>query len=184
MVFGNGSTLLLVSAQQGVGWSLTTHASEKQFDGLSQAALKEYAVAATQGWAPKFQKVIEGSNMSDLLSLGGFYDKDPAHKARIQSVVLLGDAAHPMSPFRGEGANMAMLDALVLADALLNRGTTLEGALSSYEREMLQRSRNYVLLSRNAAREMHSRNWWVQCKLKAKLRIANFFIKRRRRSGR
>jgi hypothetical protein len=66
----------------------------------------------------------------------------------------------------------------------VEEGGTLEEALPSYEREMLQRSRNYVLLSRNAAREMHSRNWWVQCKLKAKLRIANFFIKRRRRSGR
>ena len=184
MVLGNGSTLFLLKAERGVGWSLTTRAPEKQFDGLSQVALKEHALAATRGWASKFQSVVEGSDTSALLSLGGFYDKEPLRKARTQCLVLLGDAAHPMSPFRGEGANMAMQDALVLADALQERGTDLEAALPSYEREMLQRSRKYVLLSRKAAREMHSTSWWVQYIRNAKLRVARFFLKRQRgRSG-
>jgi 2-polyprenyl-6-methoxyphenol hydroxylase-like FAD-dependent oxidoreductase len=88
-----------------------------------------------------------------------------------------------MSPFRGEGANMAMQDALVLADALLERGTNLEAALSSYEREMLHRSRKYVLLSRKAARETHSTSWLVQYIRNTKLRVASFFMKRHRRLG-
>ena len=181
MVLGNASTLFMLKAEQGVGWSLTTRAPEKQFDGVCQAALKEHAVAATRGWAPKFESVVGGSDPSDLLSLGGFYDKEPLHKARTQRIVLLGDAAHPMSPFRGEGANMAMQDALVLADALVKSGANLEAALSCYEREMLQRSRKYVLLSRKAAREMHSTSWWVQYIRNAKLRVASFFMKRHRR---
>ena len=181
MVLGNGSTLFLLKAEQGVGWSLATHAPEKQFDGLSQVALKEHALAAMRGWAPKFENVVGGSDPTTLLSLGGFYDKEPLHKARTQSIVLLGDAAHPMSPLRGEGANTAMLDALVLADALVKSGANLEAALSCYEREMLQRSRKYVLLSRKAAREMHSTSWWVQYIRNAKLRVASFFMKRHRR---
>jgi 2-polyprenyl-6-methoxyphenol hydroxylase-like FAD-dependent oxidoreductase len=181
MVLGNGSTLFMLKAGQGVGWSLTTRAPEKHFEGLSQAALKAHAVAATRGWAPKFEGVVGESDPSDLLSLGGFYDREPLRKARAQGIVLLGDAAHPMSPFRGEGANMAMQDALVLADALVKSGANLEAALSSYEREMLQRSRKYVLLSRKAAREMHSTSWWVRCIRNAKLRGANFFLNRHRR---
>jgi 2-polyprenyl-6-methoxyphenol hydroxylase-like FAD-dependent oxidoreductase len=86
-----------------------------------------------------------------------------------------------MSPFRGEGANTAMQDALVLADALAKSEANLEAALSSYEREMLNRSRKYVLLSRDSAREMHSTNWWTQRIRNAKFRIADFFMKRHQR---
>ena len=132
MALGSGSSLFMLKDVEGVGWSLTTRAPEKEFDGLCHAALKEHAIAATRGWASAFERVVSESDPSDLLSLGGFYDRNPLAKAHTDGVVLLGDAAHPMSPFRGEGANTAMQDALVLADALAKSEANLEVALSSY----------------------------------------------------
>lgn len=55
-------------------------------------------------------------------------------------ITLLGDAAHWMPPFAGEGVNMAMLDALQLSKALTDPNfSSTQAAISSYENQMLSR---------------------------------------------
>ncbi|MDE1178159.1 MAG: FAD-dependent monooxygenase [Edaphobacter sp.] len=54
------------------------------------------------------------------------------------NATLIGDAAHVMPPYAGEGVNMAMLDALVLSRALLS-ATDIASAIASYEAEMFAR---------------------------------------------
>lgn len=63
-------------------------------------------------------------------------------------VTLLGDAAHLISPFAGEGVNLAMLDATELALAIMN-SNDLTKTIHEYEQTMFARASKFAVESAN-----------------------------------
>ncbi len=75
------------------------------------------------------------------------------------NLTLIGDAAHVMPPFAGEGVNMAMLDALELSECLTSDlYETLEEAISVYEIQMQKRAAIIAKESLDNGELMHAEN--------------------------
>jgi 2-polyprenyl-6-methoxyphenol hydroxylase-like FAD-dependent oxidoreductase len=71
---------------------------------------------------------------------------DHKWKTRV-GITLVGDAAHLMTPFAGEGANMAMWDGANLADAIakvVQQGQDLKTCLEEYEQFMFETCGKYA----------------------------------------
>jgi len=83
------------------------------------------------------------------------YDRDPIPQWTSGRVTVLGDAAHPMLPYLGQGACQAMEDGCVLAMALDARPDDVPGALQLYERSRRPRASQVVLEARARGVDNH-----------------------------
>jgi salicylate hydroxylase len=83
------------------------------------------------------------------------YDRDPIPQWTAGRVTVLGDAAHPMLPYLGQGACQAMEDGCVLAMALEAMPDDVPGALQLYERSRRPRASQVVLEARARGVDNH-----------------------------
>ena len=154
---------------ESVMWQLSFPMAEEEAKNLSAKgpkALKEEACRRTQWHAP-IPQILEAT-LEAQISGYPVYDREvlkPEDFKNAKNVTLIGDASHPMSPFKGQGANQALLDALALARAIskgcqtqLNWKTAglRASVLADFEAEMLARSEIKVKDSAAAAEFLHS----------------------------
>lgn len=150
-------------------WQLSFPMPEQEAKALSaqgKSALKHEALRRCQ-WHYPIPEILAATPETHI---SGYpvYDRAPLvpeYLAKAGPVTLLGDAAHPMSPFKGQGANQALLDALALAREITKSCRpqsqwreigARKTALTHFETEMLQRSASKVKDSADAAQFLHS----------------------------
>lgn len=152
-----------------VMWQLSFPMPEDEAKALSaqgRIALKHEAMRRCPWHDPITQ--LLAATPENLVSGYPVYDRallDADLLTQAGKATLIGDAAHPMSPFKGQGANQALLDALALARGITRecrplsqwRETGIRKALlTEFEAEMLERSAAKVKDSAEAAEFLHS----------------------------
>ena len=166
---GNERIYIMPYDADSVMWQLSFPMPEADARALSAQgahALKTEACRRTQWHSPIPQ--ILAATLEAQVSGYPVYDREllqPAWLEQAGAVTLIGDAAHPMSPFKGQGANQALLDALALARGIfqgcrpLSQWRTMgirKSVLSGFEAAMLERSAAKVTDSAEAAQFLHS----------------------------
>jgi salicylate hydroxylase len=101
---------------------------------------------------PDALELIRGISSGSLFKWG-LRDREPAQHYTEGRVALLGDAAHPMTPFLGQGACMAIEDALILGRAFA-AASTPEAAFAIYQAARRDRANGVQLASRQQADEV------------------------------
>jgi salicylate hydroxylase len=97
------------------------------------------------GWHESLLRIFSAGEVWYKWAL---YDRDPISQWTRGRVTVLGDAAHPMLPYLGQGACQAIEDGCVLAAALASEPTDPVAALARYERSRRPRASQVVLASR------------------------------------
>ena len=166
---GNERIYIMPYSSDSVMWQLSFPMPEKEAKALSAQgaqALKEEASRRCQ-WHDPIPQILAATQEA-LVSGYPAYDRAPLKSELLEKgaqVTLIGDAAHPMSPFKGQGANQALLDALSLARGITKGCRPLsqwreagvrESVLTEFEAEMLERSAKKVKESREAAEFLHT----------------------------
>jgi salicylate hydroxylase len=101
---------------------------------------------------PDVLQMIESIEPKTLFKWG-LRDREPLRQWTLGRASMLGDAAHPMSPFLGQGAVVAIEDGMVLGRCFAKAGTP-EEALQLYEAARKQRANAAQIHSRERVNAM------------------------------
>lgn len=143
---GKGFGFMMVGKNR-MYWYAAALAPENQPD--AAVGRKKELENMFQDWFPSISELIAATDEADIIKTN-LYDRVPALPWSKQNVTLLGDAAHPTLPTLGQGACMALEDALVITNCLLEYSEPAV-AFCKYESLRFPRTKSIVKQSLRSA---------------------------------
>ena len=164
MAFGNEKNILMGQKGNGdLGFYASFRADENWtinsgLDFNDKLQVLDWFKKAYPEWSHVWYELFENAEVPFIPRPIYCMPTDQTWEARF-NLTMIGDAAHVMPPFAGEGANMAMLDSLELSEHLTseNHQSLLE-AISEFESNMRKRAAASAQESLQNGERMHSKN--------------------------
>lgn len=146
---GDGSVVFYTGCQTDECW-----AKNSGIDFTDTSAVTQWFTTEFFDWDPLWTTLFENAEPAFIPRPQYCMPPDQQWGA-LPNLTMIGDAAHLMPPYAGEGVNMAMLDALELASALHEFQEPLS-AIACYEKNMCRRAGAIAQMTLNQTQAMHS----------------------------
>lgn len=151
-------------------WQFSVPIPEKQAKDLHKKGpteMKKEVMKRISQWHQPIPEIVFATDPSRITGYP-VYDREAITMddlSHLNNATIIGDAAHPMSPFKGQGANQAILDALSLArniskycsgNSTWKEQGLRKTVLGEFEQEMTKRTQKKVIDSAIATNNLHS----------------------------
>ncbi|MES2829342.1 MAG: NAD(P)/FAD-dependent oxidoreductase [Bacteroidota bacterium] len=164
MAFGNQKDILMGQKAEGEIGFYASFKTEENWTSISgidfsdRIAVLEWFKSHYSDWDPLWYELFENAVTPFIPRPIYCMPLNQSWQAQ-SNLTIIGDAAHLMPPFAGEGVNMAMLDALELSKGLTIEGSnSIQQAISAFEANMLERASKMARESLENGDKMHSEN--------------------------
>ena len=153
---GDGTIIVYASGKRDEDWKEKCGYDLHKANEVKKAIREEF-----KDWAEPLVKLTQVADENDFTARS-LYILPPGHRWKHRAkVTLIGDAAHLMTPHAGEGVNVAMEDAMNLADAIIRSAesqdvtNTLDKEISLFEDEMMARATRFQKHSLANTKDMY-----------------------------
>ncbi|KAF2337526.1 FAD-dependent oxidoreductase [Flavobacterium nitrogenifigens] len=150
---GDGSLMFLLSSKIPESWI-----AENNLDFRNNEQIFKWFKEVYQDWCSEWDEFFKSTELYFILRPQYYFPFNQSWET-LENLTMIGDAAHRMPPFAGKGANLALLDAVELADCLTNNQfSDIKTAISYFEKRMLQRAAIALENTLKNGEQLHSEN--------------------------
>ncbi|SEO26506.1 2-polyprenyl-6-methoxyphenol hydroxylase [Flavobacterium sp. CF108] len=149
----DGTLSILIGIKTTEDWITNSGIDFKDKNAVAEWFKKEFAT-----WKKEWQEIFETNEISIIPRPMYHFPLDQQWKP-LSNLTMIGDAAHRMPPYAGEGANQALADALELYKVLTsNLFVNMEDAVGFFEKRMCARASEITEITLQQTESMHDEN--------------------------